>query len=271
MSRIYRASALRRTVLVPVALSLSAIGHGQSVAGPNTESLEQKVQRLEAENQQLRKEIEGLKKIRNKWFQHVYSGATPEQVRMHETHRERWEKVDEVAEALGVEAGSTVADIGAGRGFFAFRLSRIVGDGGRVYAVEIDENLVSGLKQRASHERVANVEVLLGSADNPGLARESLDAALLADVYHEMTDQPSVLGHVYEALKPGGRLVVVDYLLESVIGKSREKQQLDHSISPEFVKQDLREAGFDVAEVVDPFNSDHPAGIPIYLIVARRP
>ena len=75
MSRICRASALCRTVLVSAALSLSAIGHGQSVAGPNTESLEQKVQRLEAENQQLRKEIEGLKKIRNKWFQHVYSGG----------------------------------------------------------------------------------------------------------------------------------------------------------------------------------------------------
>ena len=99
--------------------------------------------------------------------------------------------------------GSRVADIGAGHGFFSVRLSPAVGEAGRVYAVEIDPVLVGRLRQRAIDAGIANLEVVSASAEKPNLPAEALDAILVADVYHELSEPDAVVGHLYDALKPG--------------------------------------------------------------------
>lgn len=166
--------------------------------------------------------------------------------------------------------GSKVADIGAGHGFFSVRFSPIVGEQGRVYAVEIDPSLVDRLKQRTVDAGLANIEVISATAADPNLPSNAMDAVLIADVYHEISDTDSVVGHLYDSLKPGGTLIVVDYMPGDVEGRSREEQALDHAIAPEFVLDDLRRAGFHVERAINPFITDHPDGLAIYAIIAKR-
>jgi predicted methyltransferase len=112
--------------------------------------------------------------------------------------------------------------------------------------------------------------VIAAVPDEPGLPEYLLDAVLIADAYHEIVEPNAVIGHLLRALKPGGKLVVIDYIADSLEGQLRERQTLDHTISPEFVVADLQTAGFQIEAVIDSFNANHPEGIPIYAIVATR-
>ena len=131
--------------------------------------------------------------------------------------RDDWNKPDLIMDALGIADGGVVADLGAGGGWFTVRLARRVGPNGTVYAQDIQPQMIEAINRRVQHEGVRNVRTVLGTPIDPQLP-PGLDAVLIVDAYHEMDDptRPDVvrtlLSRVAAALKPQGRVGVVDFL-----------------------------------------------------------
>jgi len=129
---------------------------------------------------------------------------------------ERPERVEEerpelLLSALELKPGMTVADIGAGTGYYSWRMAQRVGAGGTVYAVDIQPEMIKLLEQQMSRRRTANVKALLGTLTDPGLPPAGIDLALMVDVYHELEYPYEMLAAIVRALKPGGRLVFVEF------------------------------------------------------------
>ena len=124
-----------------------------------------------------------------------------------------WQKPDEIMDALNIADGSKVADVGAGAGWFTVRLARRVGPNGVVYAEDIQQPMLDAIDYRVSREGLTNVEPVLGTAEDPTLPT-GLDAVLMVDVYAEVTNRVSLLSYVAAALKPQGRLGIVDWTKE---------------------------------------------------------
>jgi precorrin-6B methylase 2 len=185
-----------------------------------------------------------------------------------EADREQWQKVPEIFAAMGVTAGSRVADVGAGSGFFTVRLARAVGAGGRVYAVDVSPDAVRDLKARIAREELGNVEVIAGDAADPRLP-ESLDAVLIVNAYHEMREYRAILDKIRRALKLEGRLVIVEPIALNRRHTSRAEQQSNHEIAVEFAADDLRLAGFEIVERRDRFVENLLDRDTEWLLVAR--
>ncbi|HUE85731.1 MAG TPA: methyltransferase domain-containing protein [Vicinamibacterales bacterium] len=161
--------------------------------------------------------------------------------------RDQWSRVDDLFRELGVTAGSHVADVGAGQGFFTTRLATAVGPQGRVYAVDVNPVSLRELKNAIGDER-PNVEIVRGDEDDPHLPADSLDAVLVVNAYHEFAEYRAMLAHLRAALRPGGRLVLVEPIPSRAEDTTREAQTRRHAIAIEFVEQDLREAGFEITK-----------------------
>jgi len=172
-----------------------------------------------------------------------------------ESAREGWQKVPEIFEAMAVRPGAIVADVGAGGGFLTVRLARAVGPTGRVIAVDVSARELERLRTRLDQEGVTNVETVTGDADNPRLPSASLDAAVIVNAYHEMVDYQAMLHHLRSALKPDGRLVIVEPISEKRRAASREQQVGVHEIAVRFVEQEARDAGFRIQRLQDPFTT----------------
>src|SRR5512134_976134 len=170
-----------------------------------------------------------------------------------EEARERWQRVPDVLAALGVGPGARVADIGAGAGFFTARLARTVGSAGRVYAVDVDAGVIRGLEERATREGWSNVEIVASRPDDPRLPDSALDAALIVNAYHEFTEPAAMLRALGRALKPGGRLVIVDQVPRRSLRESRSAQQRAHELGSWHALRDLLMAGFRIVRLEDPF------------------
>lgn len=123
--------------------------------------------------------------------------------------RAAWQKPDEVIAALKLRPDATVADLGAGTGYFAVRLARAVPQG-RVYAEDLEPDMVRYLGERAAREGLTNVVALRGDPADPKLPA-GVDAAIMVDTYHHIVDPTAFFGRVREALRPGGELVIVDF------------------------------------------------------------
>ena len=176
-----------------------------------------------------------------------------------EGQREQWQKVDEIFQAMGVKAGAIVADVGAGDGFFTTRLSKAVGNDGRVLAVDVAADALRRLRGRITDDALSNVEVVQGTADDPKLPSGSVDAALIVNAYHEMAEHQAMLTKIRSALKPSGRLVIVEPITSEHRGSPREDQTRRHEIAPQLVLDDARAAGFAVVALKDPF-TERPNG-----------
>jgi predicted methyltransferase len=127
--------------------------------------------------------------------------------------REAWQKPDEIMDVLGIADGAAVADIGAGAGWFTIRLARRVGPNGVVYAQDVQPQMLAAVRRRVAREGLQNVETRLASDRSPNLPRQALDAVLVVDVYSEVeiADRVRFLRNLADALKPGGRIGVVNY------------------------------------------------------------
>lgn len=125
--------------------------------------------------------------------------------------REAWQKPDQVMDALGIADGSHVADLGAGGGWFTVRLARRVGPRGRVYAEDIQKEMIESMERRVQREGLRNVTMVLGTPDDPKLPPASVDAVLIVDAYAEMERPVELLRNINKALRPNGRLGIIDF------------------------------------------------------------
>lgn len=131
--------------------------------------------------------------------------------RLADPQRDAWQKPDEVVRALGLAPGQTACDVGAGPGYFTLRLAAAVGPRGRVYAVDVEAQILAALQQRLSQGGVRNVTPVLSVADDPLLPEASCDVVLVVDTYHHFPDPPAYLKRLAGLLRPGGRVVNIDY------------------------------------------------------------
>jgi len=127
--------------------------------------------------------------------------------------REAWQKPEEVMDALYVGEGSVVADLGAGGGWFTIRLARRVARNGTVYAEDIQRLMIEAIERRVEREGLTNVKTVLGTGADPfpGLPAGTLDAVLIVDAFHEMREPVILFRNVARALKPQGRIGIIDY------------------------------------------------------------
>jgi len=128
--------------------------------------------------------------------------------------RDQEEDPDRAIDVLKLQKGVAVADIGAGSGYITEKLSKKVGPMGKVYATDIQQGMIDLLSKRIAKRKLANVTPILSTQDDPRLPVESIDLALMVDVYHELSQPQLVLRHIKAALKPGGRLVLLEYRKE---------------------------------------------------------
>ncbi len=161
------------------------------------------------------------------------------------SERVREEQPDIALDALAIAAGATVADVGAGSGYMTARLAKRVGPGGKVYANDIQPEMLAMLRERLTKERLTNVELVLGDDANPNLPTGTLDLILMVDVYHEFSDPQKMLRHMRAALKPGGRLVLLEYRKEDPFVPIR----LEHKMTVEEAKLEVEAEGFTLTKV----------------------
>ena len=196
--------------------------------------------------------------------------ATPAWAQQHgEESREQWQKVDEVIAAMGARRGAVVADLGAGDGFFTVRLARAVGEQGKVYAVDVSADALRRLRTRVANDKLAQVEVIEAASNDPRLPAGSLDAVLVVNAYHEMKAHAEILAKVKAALKPQGRLVIIEPIANARRDQARDAQTRNHEIGIDFVKQDLRDAGFIQVSMQDPFTTRATAHDDMWMLVAQ--
>jgi ubiquinone/menaquinone biosynthesis C-methylase UbiE len=151
-----------------------------------------------------------------------------------EPGRDKRLQIDRVMDLLNIKPGSVVADIGAGGGWFSVRAARRVAPDGRVIAEEINRKAIVYIQQRTKREHLSDIETVLGTPDDPKLAPNSIDAALMLKVYHEIAHPPLVLENLRAALKPGARFGIID----------RNGTGADHGLNEPIVRAEVERAGF---------------------------
>jgi precorrin-6B methylase 2 len=160
--------------------------------------------------------------------------------------REVSELPDRLVRALELDSSDVVADIGAGTGYFTFRLSRLVPHG-RVLAVDIDEQMLALITERMRSEGTDNVQTILGRVDDPRLPEASVDLALIVDTYHEFSHPEEMLRGIHHGLREGGRLVIVEYRGED---ETMDIHPL-HRMTETQIRREVEAAGFEWSETRD--------------------
>ena len=167
--------------------------------------------------------------------------------------RDREEDPDLAIRLLRIQKGSTVADVGAGSGNITIRLAKAVGPMGKVYANDIQPGMLEILGRNVAKAKVMNVIPVLGAFDDPKLPAESIDLAIMVDVYHEFSEPQKMLNRLREAIKPGGRLVLLEYRAEDPdIPILRE-----HKMTKAQVKLEIEHEGFKQSRVFDDLPWQH--------------
>jgi precorrin-6B methylase 2 len=167
--------------------------------------------------------------------------------------RQEEEEPDKAIAALDIAPGSTVADIGAGVGYFSWRLAKVVGPTGKVYANEIQSGMIDNLKKNMQERSIANVEPVLGKLDDPMLPKGAIDLALLVDVYHEFSEPQKMLDRIRESLKPDGRLVLLEYRKED----SKLPINALHKMSVAEVKAEVEPEGYKLDKTLEILPRQH--------------
>jgi ubiquinone/menaquinone biosynthesis C-methylase UbiE len=143
-------------------------------------------------------------------------------------------QIERVMDLLGLKPGKVVADIGAGGGWFTVRAARRVAPGGKVIAEDINPKAVDAIRARAIKENLLNIEPFLGTPDNPMLPPDSLDAALMLKVYHEIAHPQLVLANLRAAMKPHAKFGIID----------RNGNGADHGLNESILRAEVERAGF---------------------------
>jgi ubiquinone/menaquinone biosynthesis C-methylase UbiE len=167
--------------------------------------------------------------------------------------REAEEAPDTALDAIVIAHGATVADIGAGAGYFTWRLAERVGPAGKVFANDIQPEMLDLLRKNMKARHLTNFETVLGTEDDPRLPAARMDLALLVDVYHEFTEPEKMLRKIRESLKPDGRLVLVEYRKEDPNVPIRP----EHKMSVTEVRAEVEPEGFRFEKTLETLPRQH--------------
>jgi len=167
--------------------------------------------------------------------------------------RDEEEAPDVALNVLKIPKGASVADIGAGSGFMTVRLAARVGPTGRVFANDVQPQMLNILARRLSNSKITNVTLIEGTFDDPKLPPASVDLALMVDVYHELSQPQAMLRHLLEALKPGGRLVLLEYRKEDPTVPIKP----EHKMSVAEAKMEVEAEGFTLTKVDEALPRQH--------------
>lgn len=169
------------------------------------------------------------------------------------SERELEEMPDTALDAIGVRPGMVIADVGAGVGYFSIRMAKRVGPDGKVFANDVQPEMLTMLRERAAKARVNNIETVLGTEADPKLPRGAMDIILLVDVYHEFSQPQSMLRKLKASLKPDGRLVLLEYRKED----PRIPIRPEHKMSVAEVKAELSAEGLQFDKVIEDLPRQH--------------
>lgn len=153
--------------------------------------------------------------------------------------RDGWQKPEMVLQALDVRPGQSVADLGAGGGYFTFRLADAVGKKGRVYAVDIDSDMTEYLKERAAEKGYKNVEVVLAAPDDPRLPGNGIDLLFTCNTYHHLAERSDYFARARKYLRPNGRVAIIDHN-----GKGFFGWLFGHATPSDVIRRELEAAGY---------------------------
>ena len=176
-----------------------------------------------------------------------------------EAERDQWQRPADVIHALDLKPSGTIVDFGAGAGYFALKLSDVVGPRGHVIAVDLRRFSLLFLNLRAFLKGKRNIQIIVGEPDDPHLPEAKANSILIANTYHELSAPEPILGHLWKALLPGGRLVILD-----------RSEGSEHRASPELVEMDVRNQGFEILSREDSFIK-RPGQESWWLVVAAKP
>jgi ubiquinone/menaquinone biosynthesis C-methylase UbiE len=161
--------------------------------------------------------------------------------------REKEEAPSKAVAALQIKPGDVVADVGAGSGYYSVLLSRAVGASGRVYATDIQPEMLALIRAKVDAAKLTNVELVLGTEADPRLPSGALDLVVMVDVYHELAQPQAMLQALKRTLKPEGRLVLIEFRKESEWVPIRE----EHKISVREARMELEGEGYRFDRVLD--------------------
>ncbi len=162
---------------------------------------------------------------------------------LEDTGRDTWQKPEEILNALGVKKGQTAADIGAGSGYLTVKLSERIGEGGAVFAEDIQQEMLDYINKRLAEKGIKNVSLVLGTMDDPKLLPNSLDIAILLSTYHEIAQPIDFMKKIKSALKPQGKLAILEFSDESPIGPPIQVR-----LPEDLVIDELKQAGFTLSQ-----------------------
>lgn len=167
-------------------------------------------------------------------------------------------QINRVMDLLGIEAGKSVADIGAGSGWFTVRAARRVAGAGTVYAVDINPQAAEYIDERAKKEQLQNVKTILSTPDDPRIPPDSVDAVMLLKTYHEVAHPVVLLKNLRSALRPGAKIGIID----------RNGNGEDHGISKDVIIREAAEAGYGLRDTYDFVKGDR---MDYFLIFTAKP
>ena len=167
--------------------------------------------------------------------------------------RESEENVEGALDAIGLRPGMTVAEVGAGSGYVALRMAKRVGPSGKVYANDLQPEMLGLLRNNAAKGGITNVETVLGSETDPNLPAGQMDLIILVDVYHEFSQPQKMLQGIRRALKPDGRLVQLEYRKED----PNVPILPDHKMSVAEAKIEVEAEGFKLDPVIETLPRQH--------------
>ncbi len=158
-------------------------------------------------------------------------------------NRDQWQQPEKVIGALQLRSGAQVADLGAGGGYFTFKLAKAVGPDGKVYAVDIDREMTDLIAQRARLESAQNVETIVATAADPRLPKSGLDLIFTSNTYHHITNRIAYFTALRGYLKPGGKIAIIDFDRRAWF-----ESLLSHHTPSEVIKREMEQAGYALQE-----------------------
>ena len=174
------------------------------------------------------------------------------------------QKIDQVLSKLDLKRGMVVADIGAGSGLFSRPLAKAVAPGGKVYAVDIQQDLLDHINQRAKEEKIGNIQTVLGEYDDPKLPARNVDLAFINDVLHHIQHRAVYLKVLGTYMKPGGRIAIIE--MDKNDPKTSHRNQPELLVAREDILQWMSDAGFKLVQ-------EHPdlfPGTKLFLVFGRK-